>query len=48
MGSILLFSGTFDETQYVINLGLADYFDSKKLTDLKSNVEKYQKNVSFY
>ncbi|KAF8372626.1 hypothetical protein PRIPAC_79055 [Pristionchus pacificus] len=34
---------TFDETQYVINLGLADYFDSKALKDL-TDVEKYQKN----
>ncbi|GMS86586.1 hypothetical protein PENTCL1PPCAC_8759, partial [Pristionchus entomophagus] len=35
---------TFDETQYQINLDLANYFDSKNVEDLKSNTEKFQKN----
>ncbi|GMR31913.1 hypothetical protein PMAYCL1PPCAC_02108, partial [Pristionchus mayeri] len=36
--------GTYDEAQYQINLGIADYFDSKKLKDLTSDTEKIQKN----
>lgn len=42
------FAGTYDEAQYEINLALADYFDGKALKDLKSNTEKYQKNVSYF
>ncbi|GMS86170.1 hypothetical protein PENTCL1PPCAC_8345, partial [Pristionchus entomophagus] len=34
---------TSDEAQYQINLGLANYFDSKKLRDLNSKTEQYQK-----
>ncbi|GMR31907.1 hypothetical protein PMAYCL1PPCAC_02102, partial [Pristionchus mayeri] len=37
--------GTYDEAQYQINLGIADYLDSKKnLKDFKSETEKYEKN----
>lgn len=48
MGGIYDIAGTYDEAQYEINLALADYFDGKALKDLKSNTEKYQKNVSYY
>ncbi|GMT04864.1 hypothetical protein PENTCL1PPCAC_27038, partial [Pristionchus entomophagus] len=36
--------GTYVEAQYQINLDLANYFDSKKLKDLKAKTEQYQKN----
>ncbi|GMS86159.1 hypothetical protein PENTCL1PPCAC_8334, partial [Pristionchus entomophagus] len=37
--------GTYDEAQYEINLGLADYFDSFWMASLlPSNTEQYQKN----